>query len=303
MADNATRLKKWFRAYYWFGTDPRIQALSEVDQRRYLLLLCLRSKQQQLTDQLIANFLTIKLNDWQATKQRLIKIGLSDSQNEPCDWPQLKYKSDCSTARVQKHRQKNQQLKAGSSQDQTATKLLDYWLSRRREKNPRAKKTMGKSAQQIRLRKLAARLAEGYLALEIKQAIDACFSSPFHLQHGYTDIELICRNGVKLDYFLALSQGQPPSADFNKGPNASLDSGSLPLKAKNELQQASSPAPHKKKLATKSELLNQQKQCETKSNILEHKTMLKALKQQLGVKLRPYCDHKLAGSQAGDLSG
>ena len=33
---------QWFRMYAEFATDPKVQMLSEVDQRRYIMLLRLR---------------------------------------------------------------------------------------------------------------------------------------------------------------------------------------------------------------------------------------------------------------------
>ena len=32
----------WFRMYHELAVDPKVQMLSEIDQRRYLMLLCLR---------------------------------------------------------------------------------------------------------------------------------------------------------------------------------------------------------------------------------------------------------------------
>jgi len=59
-----------------------------------------------------------------------------------------------------------------------------------------------------RKRNIEARLKEKYTVEQIKTAIDGCASSPFHMgqnQNGtvYDDIELICRDGGKLEGFIA----------------------------------------------------------------------------------------------------
>src|SRR5262245_3067349 len=59
-----------------------------------------------------------------------------------------------------------------------------------------------------RRKKIEARLKEKYSVEQIKSAIDGCRSSPYHQgqnDHGtvYDDIELICRNGSKLESFIA----------------------------------------------------------------------------------------------------
>ena len=61
----------------------------------------------------------------------------------------------------------------------------------------------------IRKKLIKARLKEGYTMEEIEKAINGCWSSPFHRgvnPNGtiYDDIELICRNGVKLEKFISM---------------------------------------------------------------------------------------------------
>ncbi|WP_369012426.1 hypothetical protein [Acinetobacter baumannii] len=53
-----------------------------------------------------------------------------------------------------------------------------------------------------RARKIQSRLADGYLVEDIKHAILNCSKSDYHVQGGYTDIELICREPEKLDRFI-----------------------------------------------------------------------------------------------------
>ncbi|EHU2512616.1 hypothetical protein A0134_RS07915, partial [Acinetobacter baumannii] len=65
-----------------------------------------------------------------------------------------------------------------------------------------------------RARKIQARLVEGYLVEDIKLAITNCSKSDYHLQNGYTDIELICREPEKLDRFINMF----PKAEQNMVP-------------------------------------------------------------------------------------
>lgn len=65
-----------------------------------------------------------------------------------------------------------------------------------------------------RARKIQARLVEGYLVEDIKLAITNCSKSDYHLQNGYTDIELICREPEKLDRFINMF----PKAEQNMAP-------------------------------------------------------------------------------------
>ena len=64
----------WFRMYHEFATDPKVQMLSEVDQRRFIMLLCLKCCNGDVTLQCneIAFQLRVTETEWQATKTRLI---------------------------------------------------------------------------------------------------------------------------------------------------------------------------------------------------------------------------------------
>lgn len=68
------------------------------------------------------------------------------------------------------------------------------------------------------------RLREGYTVDEIKQAVLNVSSSEYHISNGHTDIELICRNQVNLDKYIAMggvkkivdSQPKPKAADLKE---------------------------------------------------------------------------------------
>lgn len=54
--------------------------------------------------------------------------------------------------------------------------------------------------------KISDRLKDGYTVEQIKQAIYNCSKSEFHVSGNHTDLELICRNIEKIDYFLGLTE-------------------------------------------------------------------------------------------------
>lgn len=72
----------------------------------------------------------------------------------------------------------------------------------------RAKLTKGRRT------KITARLGEGYTAEQIKQAIDGCKASKYHMGRNddgtiYDDLTLICRNGEKLENFIHNAERKP----------------------------------------------------------------------------------------------
>ena len=73
------------------------------------------------------------------------------------------------------------------------------------------KETFNKSSRTIlkgvRETKIKARLKEGYTVDEIKEAILNVSSSQHHIDGGYTDIELICRDQSHLDKYIAMGGG------------------------------------------------------------------------------------------------
>lgn len=98
----------WFRLYAEFATDPKVQMLSEADQRRYIMLLCLRCSNVSVTlhDDEIAFQLRISNEEWEQTKLTLVSKKLINEDSKPCAWDKRQYASDSSTERVSRHREK-----------------------------------------------------------------------------------------------------------------------------------------------------------------------------------------------------
>ncbi len=68
----------WFRLYAEFATDPKVQMLSEQDQRRYVMLLCMRCSNvnEPFQDDEIAFRLGIGGNEAAETKAEFYRRGL-----------------------------------------------------------------------------------------------------------------------------------------------------------------------------------------------------------------------------------
>lgn len=102
----------WLRLYGEFATDPKIQMMSEALQRRYIMLLCIRSRNGLETfhgtdrDQSVAFQLRISDEETSITKRELMARNLVDSDWNPVKWSKRQYVSDSSTERVRKHRDK-----------------------------------------------------------------------------------------------------------------------------------------------------------------------------------------------------
>lgn len=96
----------WFRMYAEFATDPKVQMLSEKDQRRYLMLLCLRCSNTDVTlhETEVAFQLRITDEELAATKAVLLAKGLINDDFTPTAWDKRQYVSDSSAKRVAAHR-------------------------------------------------------------------------------------------------------------------------------------------------------------------------------------------------------
>lgn len=66
-------------------TDPRVQMLSEADQRRYVMILFLTDwdGRELLDDDTAAFMLRISIEEYQKTKGLLVFKGLIDEFNKP----------------------------------------------------------------------------------------------------------------------------------------------------------------------------------------------------------------------------
>ena len=101
----------WFRLYAEFATDPKVQRLSETDQRRFIMLLCLRCSNgdETLQDDDVTFQLRISIEEWLSTKEVLLSKCLITADNKPTAWNKRQFASDSSTARVRDYRDSKKQ--------------------------------------------------------------------------------------------------------------------------------------------------------------------------------------------------
>jgi hypothetical protein len=95
----------WFRLYSEFANDPKVQMLSEQDQRRLIMLFCIRCNSDvTLQDKHVTFQLRISSIEWTDTKNVFIEAGFIDKDNNILNWNKRQYVSDSSTSRVARHR-------------------------------------------------------------------------------------------------------------------------------------------------------------------------------------------------------
>lgn len=101
---------QWFRLYGEFAHDPKVQMLNEVDQRRLVMLFCIRCNGTvSLQDEEIMFQLRISESEWQKSKKTFIEKGFINKHNEVLNWDKRQYISDSSAERVAKFRAKKKQ--------------------------------------------------------------------------------------------------------------------------------------------------------------------------------------------------
>lgn len=101
--------------YAEFAHDPKVQKLSESDQRRYIMILCMRCGNGDVTlhDDDVTFVLRIDASEWAETKRVLMERNLIDDDNKPTAWHRRQYASDSSAPRVARHRALHKQVGNG----------------------------------------------------------------------------------------------------------------------------------------------------------------------------------------------
>ena len=141
---------QWFRMYSEFATDAKVQMMTEVMQRRYLMLMCLRCSNTLVTlqDEEIAFQLRIGNEELSETKALFIKKGFIDSSWNLLNWEKRQFASDSSKERVAKHRalQKAKQSQV-SNGDVTLQKPDANGLDTEQNRTDTEEKSAGKPAE------------------------------------------------------------------------------------------------------------------------------------------------------------
>jgi len=101
----------WLRLYAEFGTDPKVQMMSEVMQRRLIMLFCLQCgngiETFHVTERETSIAFALRLSEEEIalTKAEFLKRGFINDDWTLRNWGKRQYASDSSTARVRKHRE------------------------------------------------------------------------------------------------------------------------------------------------------------------------------------------------------
>jgi len=92
--------------YAEFAHDPKVQMLTEVMQRRYVMLMCMRCSNALVTLQAdeIAFHLRIDAAQLEETKTLFLAKGFINEAWELLNWEKRQFSSDTSAQRVAKHR-------------------------------------------------------------------------------------------------------------------------------------------------------------------------------------------------------
>ena len=96
----------WFRMYSEFMDDPKVQMMSESDQRRLVMLFCERCKEVKHTETLRAFHWRITPLELSATKAVFIEHGFIDDDWNVINWDERQFISDSSTERVRQFRER-----------------------------------------------------------------------------------------------------------------------------------------------------------------------------------------------------
>lgn len=104
--------QQWFRLYAEFATDPKVQMMSEVMQRRLIMLFCLRCSDVTVTasDDEIAFQLRISVEELAETKALFIAKKFIDNAWNIVQWDKRQFASDSSAARTRAYRDRKRDV-------------------------------------------------------------------------------------------------------------------------------------------------------------------------------------------------
>lgn len=116
----------WFRMYFEFAFDPKVQSMDETSQRRFVIVLCLKCNGdiEKLTDDEIAFVMRITPEELAKTKQLFIDKGFIDDKWTVLHWDKRQYKSDSSKERTRKWRKKQKENVTETSPKQRKNKVV-----------------------------------------------------------------------------------------------------------------------------------------------------------------------------------
>lgn len=102
----------WFRLYHRIIDDEKIRLLAFEDRWHFVALCCLKADglldedESSVKWRKIAVKMGVQSRELDEIRRRLSEVGLVDDDMHPVAWDDLQYKSDTSTERVRKYREK-----------------------------------------------------------------------------------------------------------------------------------------------------------------------------------------------------
>lgn len=116
-------MSQWFRMYAEVLDDPKVQRLNGEDFKGWVNILCLTAKHNGALPAASDIAFALRMDDKKAGKllQRLVSCGLlveDETGLKPNKWDTRQYKSDVSTSRVKRFRERSK--KQGETESETA---------------------------------------------------------------------------------------------------------------------------------------------------------------------------------------
>lgn len=104
---------QWFRLYHRIIDDEKIRLIAFEDRWHFIAVCCLKADglldepDSSLKWRKVAVKLGVQLRELDEIKRRLFEVGLVDADMQPVAWDELQFRSDTSTERVRKYREKS----------------------------------------------------------------------------------------------------------------------------------------------------------------------------------------------------
>lgn len=92
----------WFKFYHEWSNDPKVQQLSEVDQRRMVMIMCMACRGERLDLGSIAYCLRLKPSKLRPTLGRLTAIGFLSDDGTIINWDRRQGPSEAQKKRQQR---------------------------------------------------------------------------------------------------------------------------------------------------------------------------------------------------------
>jgi len=105
----------WFRLYHEFADDPKVQIMSEVMQRRLVMLFCMRCKGETFQEQLVTFHWRVSKEELADTKKVFLASGFIDDKWNLLNWNARQFLSDSSTDRTRRYRERMKQDETSQS--------------------------------------------------------------------------------------------------------------------------------------------------------------------------------------------